>query len=300
MNTRRERILIGVTALAWGLALIGYFGPWIGHRAASLAWNAYDLFDLLRLLPDVASGAVTVNLQALRLPLVGLAVLLPLLAARAPLPWRVAASVVGAVLALATLPSYPEILGAWSKPGWRVPFWWGIGGIVTAFSLLFVSRLGLYRPWLGLSWTLLTGIPSIVTFRRLVPALSVLHARPVAPGWGMWLCALGMSGIALGLWVEGLTSSFSEERSAAMKSEIMSALQSAKARYKSKLLKKANVVGVGVGMRMREGEPTGEPAIIVNVTHKMPLEDLPPEDRIPQEIDGVPVDVQPIGKIIAH
>ena len=74
--------------VAWLLALVGYFGPWIGREAAALAWNAYDLFDLLRLLPQIESGALSVNLYTLRLPLVGLAVLLPLLVARAPNVWR--------------------------------------------------------------------------------------------------------------------------------------------------------------------------------------------------------------------
>jgi len=60
-------------------------------------------------------------------------------------------------------------------------------------------------------------------------------------------------------------------------------------------MRKPNVVGVGIGFRQRSGELTDELAIIVSVTHKVPMEDLAPEDRIPSEIEGVPVDVQVIG-----
>ena len=99
-----KRVWLGLALVSWTAALIGYFGPWIGMRAAALAWNAYDLFDLLRLLPEIETGAISVYLQALRLPLVGLAILLPVLLAGTRWPWRLAGGVLGAGLALATLP----------------------------------------------------------------------------------------------------------------------------------------------------------------------------------------------------
>jgi hypothetical protein len=36
------------------------------------------------------------------------------------------------------------------------------------------------------------------------------------------------------------------------------------------------------------------------VTHKVPLDQLAPEDVIPSEIDGVSVDVQEVGDVKAH
>ena len=77
-------------------------------------------------------------------------------------------------------------------------------------------------------------------------------------------------------------------------------IQAVKARYEADLLKKANVVGVGIGLRMRHGRPVGGPALIVNVTHKVPLEQLPPEDRIPDMLDGVRVWVESIGEVKAQ
>lgn len=191
--------------LTWGIALIGYFGPWVGRPAAALAWNAYDLFDLLRLLPEIETGALSVNLQALRLPLVGLAVLLPLLLADASIVWRIGGALVGAGLALATLPPYPEIVNAWRTPGWRVPFWWGVGALLAAGAAIWVApRLGRCRPWILLAWLAITGLPAVATFARLLPALRALHAAPVGPGWGFWVCMGGLGCSALLLWAQAL------------------------------------------------------------------------------------------------
>ncbi len=77
-------------------------------------------------------------------------------------------------------------------------------------------------------------------------------------------------------------------------------IQAVKARHEADLLKKANVVGVGIGLRMRQGRPVGGPALIVNVTHKVPLEQLRPEDRIPDILDGVRVWVEAIGEVKAQ
>ena len=77
-------------------------------------------------------------------------------------------------------------------------------------------------------------------------------------------------------------------------------IQSVKARYEAELLEKANVVGVGVGLRMRQGKPVGKPSIIVNVTHKVPLDELHPRDRIPRRLEGVRVWVEAIGEVRAQ
>jgi len=70
-----------------------------------------------------------------------------------------------------------------------------------------------------------------------------------------------------------------------------------KAAHERELLRKANVVGVGIGRRSRDGQPTDELAIIVSVTHKVPLDSLHPRDIVPRELEGVPVDVQAVGVI---
>jgi len=72
-----------------------------------------------------------------------------------------------------------------------------------------------------------------------------------------------------------------------------------KARYEKQLMKLPNVVGVGVGFKQKNGQPTDEIVLVVNVSSKKPLAELDRKDVIPTELDGVPVDVQETGKISA-
>ena len=72
------------------------------------------------------------------------------------------------------------------------------------------------------------------------------------------------------------------------------------AAHKDELLAKPNVVGVGVGLRERGGVRTDTLAIVVLVDRKLPREMLAPEALIPQELEGVPVDVQQVGKLAAQ
>ncbi len=77
-------------------------------------------------------------------------------------------------------------------------------------------------------------------------------------------------------------------------------VQAVKRAHAPSLMKKANVVGVGVGLRERGGVRTGEVALVVMVRRKVPLADLAPEDVIPSTLDGVPVDVQVAGTLSAQ
>lgn len=70
--------------------------------------------------------------------------------------------------------------------------------------------------------------------------------------------------------------------------------------YQDELLSKANVVGVGVGFRTHRGERTDEVALVVMVTQKLPRSQLAPGDVLPREIEGIRVDVQEVGRIIAE
>ena len=72
-------------------------------------------------------------------------------------------------------------------------------------------------------------------------------------------------------------------------------VQAVKRAHAPALLKKANVVGVGVGVRERGGVRTGEVVLVVMVNRKVPPAELAPGDVIPATLDGVPVDVQAVG-----
>jgi hypothetical protein len=62
----------------------------------------------------------------------------------------------------------------------------------------------------------------------------------------------------------------------------------------------ANVVGVASGVQWTGNEPTGKPAVIVLVSHKIPKEDLPKEDLVPPKLGDVTLDVLEIGFPVAQ
>jgi hypothetical protein len=61
----------------------------------------------------------------------------------------------------------------------------------------------------------------------------------------------------------------------------------------------ANLVGVGSGMKWTNGEPTGKPALVGLVTHKVPDDELTDEDRLPTKVGRTAFDVLAVGELIA-
>ena len=70
-----------------------------------------------------------------------------------------------------------------------------------------------------------------------------------------------------------------------MSSEIDKVMQ----RHTATLLEFPNVVSVGIGER------DGSPVIVVGVAERVPSDELAPEERIPESLDGYPVDVRVLG-----
>ncbi len=79
----------------------------------------------------------------------------------------------------------------------------------------------------------------------------------------------------------------------------MNQLISVKERHERYLLGKRNVTGVGIGFKKVKGKKTNELSIIVLVEKKLPETALKDEDIIEKELDGVPTDVQEVGKVKA-
>lgn len=57
----------------------------------------------------------------------------------------------------------------------------------------------------------------------------------------------------------------------------------------------ANVIGLGIGVKWTNGEPTGEPALVVLVTQKLEKDLVSEEDMVPPELKGIQTDVLAIG-----
>jgi hypothetical protein len=91
-----------------------------------------------------------------------------------------------------------------------------------------------------------------------------------------------------------------EDVGGAVGSQDYSRIREIKDRFEDMILIKANVVGVGIGLREQAGERLDEVCLVVMVTHKVPRVELAPEDLIPTEIEGVGVDVQTVGELKAQ
>jgi hypothetical protein len=61
----------------------------------------------------------------------------------------------------------------------------------------------------------------------------------------------------------------------------------------------ANVVGVGVGVKWRNGEPTGTPAVLVLVTHKVEKGEIRDKSLVPPKVGDAQTDVLAVGVPIA-
>jgi hypothetical protein len=84
-----------------------------------------------------------------------------------------------------------------------------------------------------------------------------------------------------------------------MPDQAMQRILDVKRRHEPELLRKANVVAVGVGYCSRSGILTKEVCIVVSVKNKVALSELKPRDVIPAQIENVPVDVVETGEIRA-
>ncbi len=65
------------------------------------------------------------------------------------------------------------------------------------------------------------------------------------------------------------------------------------------LMNKANVVGVGVGYKVRDGQRTDDLSVTVLVREKQPPSQLPPGAMVQPQLDGVPTDVVEVGTLRA-
>ena len=64
-----------------------------------------------------------------------------------------------------------------------------------------------------------------------------------------------------------------------------------KRRVEDQLIALPGVVGVDIGEKVSRGAPTGSESIVVHVNQKVDVSQLPADQLIPAEIDGIPTDV---------
>jgi mycoredoxin len=175
-----------------GVALIGFFGPWIPHRAVALIVTGFELSEFAKFFPEVQTGAVRVIRSLFLLPLPSLSLLLGLWvnASTRRLRGRRIGTILAALLALLALPPY-EALRA---PDYRAQLLLAAGGSLLAL-LTTLSRRWPPTARAGLAAaSAVAGLTGPLTqFSRLHPLVEVLYNKPVGTGWGLVACALGFS-----------------------------------------------------------------------------------------------------------
>ena len=67
--------------------------------------------------------------------------------------------------------------------------------------------------------------------------------------------------------------------------------------HETELMSKPNVIGVGVGLKTKDGIQTEITSLIILVSKKLPKIELSVEDLVPDEIEGIPIDVMEVGQI---
>lgn len=193
------RIPIPLSAL---LALLGYVGPWVPHRAAGLVVTGLDLAEYVKFLHPIRSGEIVLWREGFYLPLVAVSLTLSLIAYRKDLryPWpiRIGMLILAGIAALNLLPP------AWSPPLLITPEF----RTQTAVLLLCLGMAAI-SPFLALLprivnsaailvLALLALIWPIVNFLRILPAIEAVYNHAITPGWGPWILAVGLAGMVAG------------------------------------------------------------------------------------------------------
>ena len=184
-----------------GLAgLVGYFGPWVPHRAAGLVITGLDLAEYVKFLPPVASGEVTVRREIFYIPLFAGSLIAALLASRRGLrPW------VRSILALAAIPLALAMLPpAWSPAALRLPEFRlqviaiaiCLGALPSALLLARYLPNGVILAMAALL-ALAAAILPAQDFLRVRPAILDLYRASLPLGWGFWTCLAGNLLLAL-------------------------------------------------------------------------------------------------------
>lgn len=195
------------------LAVAGYFGPWVPHKAAGLVQLGYDLAEYVKFLPEVRAGTLPLWREWFILPAasLSLAISLAVWGRRLGLRWYLAVPflIADALVALTMLPP------AWTPallltPEFRVQ----TGMMIWCLGALVLSPLWRFLPdpMTGLVAAVLqmpAAVGAAVAFLRVKPAVDVVYGTPPPIGWGFVAYLVGVALIVVGgsmsVWGEGRT-----------------------------------------------------------------------------------------------
>ncbi len=181
------------------LILIGYFAPWVDHKAAALVITGLDLGEYVKFLPTVRSGEVKLWREGFYLPLVTVSLSLSLNAFRKErnYPWLLR----WLLIVTAFIAAFNLLPPAWSPPVLKsAEFRQQMAGILLCgIAASFSPFLALLPKALTSLLTLLLALAAlwwpIRGFLAVLPNISQLYNHPQQPAWGMWMMIAGLVGL---------------------------------------------------------------------------------------------------------
>lgn len=190
-------LLLPLAAL---LTLIGYFGPWVPHRAAGLVVTGLDVGELVKFLYPVQQGDIALWREGFYLPLVAVSVGLGLFAWRREMGYPLAVRL--GMLAAALVAALNLLPPAWTPGLLLTPeFRLQTGAMACCLGLALVTPLaGLLPVRLSALVVLVLALAALyfplAQFQWILPALADLYRQPLSPGWGYWVMGVGLVGMA--------------------------------------------------------------------------------------------------------
>ncbi len=183
------------------LALVGYFGPWIGNPVAGLVVIGLDMGEYVKFLPSILDGSIQVWREGFYLPLVAVSLALSLQAFRKERRYGWATRAV--LIAVAIIAALNLLPPAWTPQRmltqeFRLQF----------FAIVFLLAAVALSPFLallpqkaaGAAMAIMalaaTAVP-IIGFLRVLPDISLVYNRPQSAGWGLYVMLLGLMILAV-------------------------------------------------------------------------------------------------------
>ncbi len=204
-------IVVGVALAGLVLALAGQLGPWIPHRTAALIVTGFELSEWAKFFPEVQAGALRVSRELFLLPLVAVAVELALLVNAAgrvaaahghtvrSLMLRILVTALALVLALSALPPLQLLRDATYRPRLLLSLAGALGVLVSPLASWAPRRV---VAAVAAALALAAAALPVWQFTLLHPLFVALYAAPVGVGWGVFVCPIGLTLVALA-WLLG-------------------------------------------------------------------------------------------------
>ena len=187
------------------VTLAGYFGPWVGHKAAGLVIMGLDLGEYVKFLTPVRAGQIALWREGFYVPLVVASLSASLFAFRRELryPWVVR----GLLLAVAVVAALNLLPPAWTPQRMLTPEFrqQAIALAICLAAMAFSPLLALLpRRLVAVAVAAGAIVAAFVPARQflaVLPTIAELYHQPLTPGWGLWLCAGGLLALAgAALW----------------------------------------------------------------------------------------------------